>query len=81
MLFFWESELKQSLREGENLIRSPLREDENPSFSLNTRNGLWNDFATNQKGNIFTFIMLKYNLTFPESIKYLKNKFINQCII
>lgn len=36
----------------ELLMCSPLREDHNPSFSVNLEKGCWNDFATGKSGTL-----------------------------
>lgn len=42
---------------GQILMSSPLREDKNPSFSMNLKeNGVWIDHATGEKGNIIHLI-------------------------
>lgn len=37
-------------------IKSPLRTDRNPSFSINTKTGSWKDFATQEHGSIIDLI-------------------------
>ena len=54
------------------VINSPLRKDENPSFSLyykkNFKIGFF-DFATKQSGGIIDLISAKFNLSFLETIQ------------
>ena len=69
---FWTQETGAKLREGENLICSPLRQDTHPSFSLNTETGLWFDHGTGQGGDVFDFVQIKYGLSFPEAKSYLE---------
>lgn len=70
MLQFWQNETGRTLRAGENLICSPLRQERHPSFSLNTETGLFVDFGTGQGGDIFDFVKTKYGLDFPAAKKY-----------
>jgi hypothetical protein len=72
---FWTTETGAKLKPGENLIRSPLREDRHPSFSVNTDTGLWHDFGTGQGGDAVSFVMLKYGMSFPEAKKYLERPY------
>lgn len=45
--------VKQLTRYGSDwLMCSPLREDHNPSFSVNVEKGAYNDFATGEKGTL-----------------------------
>jgi hypothetical protein len=69
---FWKSETGVNLREGENLICSPLRKDAHPSFAVNTDTGLWFDHGTGQGGNIFDFVMVRYGFSFQEAKKIIE---------
>lgn len=40
---------------GDCLVRSPFREDRNPSLSLNLNRGLWFDFGTQEGGGVADF--------------------------
>ena len=57
------------------LCNSPLREDKNPSFSINVIYGAWQDFATGDKGNIYEFIKRKENVDFPTAKKILLDRY------
>lgn len=37
-------------------IKSPLRADNNPSFSIHPKTMLWKDFATGESGDVFDFV-------------------------
>ena len=55
-------------------INSPLRKDQNPSFSLfQDSNGFWRwkDFSNGESGNVIDFIMKRYNKSYPEALKYI----------
>lgn len=74
MLEFWQSETGESLRLGENLIRSPLRNnDRTPSFSINTYTGQWHDFGTGKGGDTFTFVTQKHGLDFLAALRYIEH--------
>jgi hypothetical protein len=71
MAVFWQSETGAALQQGENLIKSPLRDnDRNPSFSINTNTGLWHDFGTGDGGDVFSYVMIKHGLAFPGAVQY-----------
>jgi len=58
-------------------INSPLRTDKSPSFSLYCGdNGIWRykDFSTGDSGSYIDFIKVKYNLSFQDALKYIKNE-------
>ena len=50
-------------------MKSPLRQENNPSFAIFTKEGkvLFNDFILGG-GDIIRFVQLKFNLSFPEAI-------------
>ena len=53
-------------------IRSPLRKDENPSFSIFQGEGgkwLWHDFATDESGDAVSFLMAMDSLDFKEALE------------
>jgi hypothetical protein len=45
-------------------VSSPLREDKDPSFSVYDNGRRFNDFGTDQKGDVFTFVGLALNSDF-----------------
>ncbi len=70
---FWENELAGRItsRIGVNWkARSPFREDRVPSFSVNIRNGMWNDFA-GDGGDVFKFVMVRLGISFPDALTYI----------
>lgn len=52
-------------------VCSPLRKDNDPSFSLNLKTGLWHDFATGDSGDIITFVQKKSRCDFPNALNEL----------
>lgn len=53
------------------LIKSPLREDKNPSLGIYTRNGIniyYIDFATGGKGNLINLLCGIYNLSYTDML-------------
>jgi hypothetical protein len=54
-------------RGDELIVGCPFHEDKNPSFSANTKTGLFNCFGCSASGDIFKFYALKHNLngSFP----------------
>ena len=64
------------------LINSPLRDDEHPSFFIYSPDGskvLYKDYATGDKGDIYSLLAHKDNLTFSQLIRKIANekKFIH----
>jgi AAA domain/Homeodomain-like domain/CHC2 zinc finger/Toprim-like len=57
------------LRNGECIL-SPFRDEKNPSFNIYKVDDDWlfKDFA-GESGNCFTFVMNRFNLSFPEALK------------
>jgi len=55
------------------MFKSPLREEENPSFSVNYYKGrwVWKDWGTGETGDSISFVMAFYGLSFPEAVKKL----------
>jgi hypothetical protein len=54
------------------LINSPLRKDNHPSFSIYSPDGKrvkYIDFATGERGDIYTLMQKCFNLSFPEVIR------------
>lgn len=57
---------------GEVIISSPLRLDENPSFSINLNNcGIWFDHGTDEGGNLIQLISRYLNIDEKSAIKLL----------
>lgn len=54
-------------------IKSPLREEENPSFGFNVETGAWNDFATRKRGDIVFLIMYLKGFDVKEAIAWIRD--------
>lgn len=52
----------------------PFHQEKTPSFIISQENQTYHCFGCGKGGNIFTFIMEKENLTFPESVRFLAQK-------
>jgi len=52
---------------------SPLHEEKTPSFKINTKINRWYDHGLQKGGNIIDFIVIKFNYTIPEVLKFLEN--------
>ena len=52
----------------------PLHKENTPSFSLNPEKGLFYCFGEAIGGDIFTFIMLKHEISFLEALNFLREK-------
>ncbi len=55
------------------MFKSPLREEENPSFSVSFYKGrwVWKDWGTGETGDSISFVMAYYGLSFPEAVRKL----------
>ncbi|MGI6425416.1 MAG: DNA primase [Tepidanaerobacteraceae bacterium] len=53
----------------------PFHTEKTPSFNVDVEKRLFYCFGCGTGGNIFTFIMKKENLSFPEAIRYLADKY------
>lgn len=62
-------ELKRSGRNYVGLC--PFHQEKTPSFMVSPEKQIFHCFGCGQGGNIFTFIMERENLSFPEAVKYL----------
>jgi hypothetical protein len=60
-----------------NRISSPIRRDNNPSFSINRYgyNYYWKDFATGESGGCISLVMKKYSLSFGGALNRINNDF------
>lgn len=56
-------------------VRSPFREDNNPSFGINIETGLWTDRATGESGNIVTFHAQMHKMDTKAAFKDLVKKY------
>lgn len=52
----------------------PFHQEKTPSFVISQENQTYHCFGCGKGGNIFTFIMEKENLSFPESVRFLAQK-------
>jgi len=52
----------------------PFHQEKTPSFIISQENQTYHCFGCGKGGNIFTLIMEKENLTFPESVRFLAQK-------
>lgn len=56
-------------------VRSPFREDNNPSLGINIETGLWTDRTTGESGNIVTFHAQMHNMDTKAAFKDLVKKY------
>ncbi len=61
--------LKRTGREYTGL--SPFKTERTPSFTVNDQKGFYHCFASNEHGDIFTFVMKTEGLSFPEAVERL----------
>jgi len=66
-----------SLRKhGENYMGlCPFHSEKTPSFSVDSAKQLFYCFGCGTGGNVFTFLMKKENLSFPEALRWLADKY------
>lgn len=56
--------------------KSPFTEEKSPSFTVSPSKGCWKCFSTGKGGaNAISFVMQKFNMTYPEAIKELASTF------
>ncbi len=55
--------------------KSPLRNENSPSFKVNTSKNIWYDHGTGQGGDIIRLIKLQYAVSDSEALKILTNGF------
>ena len=53
----------------------PFHGEKTPSFTVDEGKGLFHCFGCGVGGDVFTFVMKEENVTFPEALKFLANKF------
>lgn len=66
----------QGLKEIPDVIKSPLRKDEHPSFRVYSPDGTkikYYDYATGESGGIVDFIMRLFNCSFTDAISHIDN--------
>lgn len=67
----------RSFKQGEELAYlSPFRKENEPSFFVNIRKNLWNDFG-DRGGTTIDFVMRHENLTVSSALTFLENLFKN----
>ena len=54
---------------------SPFSAEKTPSFYVYPDKGFYYCFSTSQGGDIFKFVQVKENLTFPEAVEFIANRF------
>ncbi|MDO5044126.1 MAG: DNA primase [Coriobacteriia bacterium] len=64
--------LKQ--RGGEFWGNCPFHDEKTPSFKINPQTQLWHCFGCSQGGDIFKYIMMRENLDFVDSVRYLAER-------
>ena len=52
---------------------SPLHDEKTASFKINTKINRWYDHGIQIGGNIIDFVIIKFNYTIPEALKFLEN--------
>ena len=65
-----------------DVVCSPLRDENNPSFSTYERNGVvrWRDFGIGEGGNVYDFIISKEGCNFPGSKKIIQDILNNNTV-
>lgn len=53
-------------------IKSPLREDKNPSFGLNINTGSWKDHGTGKKGDIVNLVEVLKDMNKKEAMNWIR---------
>ena len=54
---------------------SPFTNEKTPSFIVSPSKQIWKDFSSGKGGNVIAFLMEHEQLNYPESIRYLANKY------
>ena len=53
----------------------PFHDDTTPSFSVSPVKGVYKCFACGEAGNVVNFVMKHEQMTYPEALKWLANKY------
>jgi len=53
----------------------PFHNEKTPSFSVNDDNGFYHCFGCNESGNVFKFLMQVENLSFPEAVRKVADRY------
>lgn len=61
-------------RGGEMWACCPFHSEKTPSFKVNPTRQMYHCFGCGASGNVFTFLMEKDNLTFPEAVRLLADR-------
>jgi DNA primase len=63
-------------RRGRSLMGlCPFHNEKSPSFSVNDDNGFYHCFGCNESGNVFKFLMQVENISFPESVRKVAERY------
>ena len=54
---------------------SPFNQEKTPSFYVDSIKGFFHCFSSGEKGDALSFVQKVENLTFPEAIEFLANRF------
>ena len=52
----------------------PFHQEKSPSFHVDPSTGLWKCFGCGEAGDIFSYVMRRESLDFPDSIRYLADR-------
>ncbi len=56
-------------------LLSPFTNEKTPSFIVSPSKQIWKDFSSGKGGNVIAFLMEHEQFNYPESIRYLANKY------
>lgn len=70
------SEYVHLQKKGKNYVGNcPFHQETSPSFTVTPDKDMFYCFGCHAGGNVFKFIMLQHNVTFPEAVKMLGDRF------
>jgi hypothetical protein len=62
-------------RQGRNFVaRCPFHDDRRPSMQINAERQSWKCWVCDVGGDVFSFVMQKEGMSFPEALQYLADK-------